>query len=70
MKPVINILATADIGKKELEKLIREAIEVDTKRKVASVEFKVGTRYEGYGPSEREVAYFDGVHITFEKEQA
>jgi hypothetical protein len=67
MKTTIDILATADIGKKELETLIREAVEADTKRKVSQVKFKIGTRYEGYGPSEHEVAYFDGVHITFAK---
>lgn len=67
MKTTIDILATADIGKKELETLIREAVELDTGRKIAEVEFKVGSRIEGYGPSECEVTYFDGVHITFAK---
>jgi hypothetical protein len=67
MKTTIDILATADIGKKELETLIREAVEADTRRKVAKVEFKIGTRYEGYGPCEEKVTYFDGVHITFAK---
>jgi hypothetical protein len=67
MKTTIDILATADIGKKELEAMIREAVELDTGRKIAKVKFKIGTRYEGYGPCEGKVTYFDGVHITFDK---
>lgn len=69
MKISIDILATADIGKEELETLIRETVERETKRQVARVEFKVDTHIEGYGLHEHEVTCFDGVHIVFEKEQ-
>lgn len=68
MKTTVNLLATADIEKEDLEQLIRETVEVDIGRKVAKVEFRIGTRWEGVGPGEHQVAYFDGVHITFEKE--
>jgi hypothetical protein len=62
----MKMITEATVPVKVIETVVREAIERETGRKIKRLEWLTGSRWEGYGPGEREVKYFDGVHVTFE----
>lgn len=62
----MKMLTRATITTKSLEPVIRAAIEKEIGRKVKKLNWLTGSRIEGYGPTEHEVNYFDGVEVEFE----
>lgn len=65
----LKMITTATIDSQTIERIVREAIERETGRKISELKFKIGSRYVGFGPGESKVEYFDGVSITFTKEK-
>lgn len=62
----MKMITEATITAAAIEYVVRTAIEEETGRKIKRLEWLTGSRWEGYGPAEHEVNYFDGVKVTFE----
>ena len=60
---------SAQISAKVVEEIIRNTVEQQTGKKVASVSINISTDTQGYGVTERDVTVFDGVTVYFEKAQ-
>ena len=60
------MITEATVPTTVIETVVREAIERELGRKIKRLEWLTGKRFEGYGPAEYEVHYFDGVKVTFE----
>lgn len=62
---------TVEISQRELEVLVREAVERQwAPYKVSSVRLEMETAYEGYGPGERAIQRFKCVKVKLEPSDA
>lgn len=52
------------ITEQELQAIVKEVIEDNNPAyTVESINFKIGTQYQGFGPNERAVKVFDGADV-------
>ena len=65
MKIPLTVTQSFMLTRKELEEAVRQYLDImprdDSK---VTFSWKHGSRLEGYGPSETDTPYFDGVEVT------
>lgn len=60
---------SARISATVVEEIIKNTVETQTGKKVASVSINISTDTQGYGVTEQDVTVFDGVTVYFESEK-
>lgn len=56
---------TVHLSEEEVKQIIAEHITKEGyKTEAKDVSLKIGVRYEGYGPGEREISYFEGCDVN------
>jgi len=65
MSTLLSEIKVFDLPVETATKILKEYIEKDTQKEVASINFTMGTRSVGYGMSERDEKYLSGINVIF-----
>lgn len=65
MSTLLSEIKVFDLPVATAEKILKEYIEKDTQKEVASITFIMETRSVGYGMSERAEKYLSGINVIF-----
>lgn len=65
MSTLLSEIKVFDLPVETATKILKEYIEKDTQKEVASINFTMGTRSVGYGMPERDEKYLSGINVIF-----